>query len=71
MQAAITLADQPATAAGALNRLRVVTDDTGATKSIQVMNTSTAGLLVELGGDFAVAATYTGADEAIVDVATI
>ena len=71
VQAAITLADQPATAAGALNRLRVVTDDTGATKSIQVMNTSTAGLLVELGGDFAVAATYTGADEAIVDVATV
>jgi len=71
VQAAITLAGQPATAAGALNRLRVVTDDAGSTKSVQIMNTSTVGLLIELGGDFAVAATYVGADEAIVDVATM
>jgi uncharacterized phage protein gp47/JayE len=71
VQAAITLAGQPATAAGALNRLRIATDDAGSTKSIQIMNTSTAGLLVELGGDFAVAATYVGADDAIVDVATM
>lgn len=71
VQAAITAAAQPATASGALNRLKVTTNGTGSATSVQIMNTSTAGLLVELGGDFAVAATYTGADEAIVSVLTV
>jgi len=71
VQAALTAASQPAVASGALNRLRVVTNATGVTASVQIMNTSTAGLMAELGGDFAAAATFTGVAEAIVSVTTV
>ncbi len=68
VQAALTAAAQPATAVGALNRLRVTTDAAGDPTSVQVVNTTTAGLMTELGLDFAVAATYTGSDYAVVQV---
>lgn len=69
--AALVAADSAAAASGSLNRLRITTSETGSTHSIEVVNTSTAGLLAELGGDFAVAGTLTGADFAVVDVNTL
>lgn len=71
VQSALLAADAGALASGSLNRLLVTTKDAGAATSIAVVNTSTAGLLAELGNDFAVATTYTGADAAIGNIVVI
>lgn len=71
IQAAIDLAGVAATASGALNRVRIRTNSTGNTASIQILNTSTPGLLAVLGNDFSVPDIHFGSNQGIPQILTV
>lgn len=68
IQAAFLGAGETATATGALNRIRIQTATTGSGSSIEILNTSTVGLLAVLGNEFAVPNTFFGVDDSIVAI---